>query len=136
VSSNWLSGCGPDWHVLPSVIGGPGEARFPPPCVRTVHLYVQNRLEALLYQLLAHASVQRIFDGEKEANPEGADAYPITTFTWLLFYRQQDAKKAEVFLKLVEWCATEGQAMSDSLGYIPLPAAVVAKIKIAADRIQ
>jgi hypothetical protein len=83
-----------------------------------------------------HASVQRIFDGEKEANPEGADAYPITTFTWLLFYRQQDAKKAEVFLKLVEWCATEGQAMSDSLGYIPLPAAVVAKIKIAADRIQ
>ena len=69
-------------------------------------------------------------------DPDGADAYPITTFTWLLFYRQQDAKKAEVFRKLVEWCATEGQAMSDSLGYIPLPAPVVAKIKIAAEQIR
>jgi phosphate transport system substrate-binding protein len=69
-------------------------------------------------------------------DPVGEDAYPIATFTWLLFYRQQDAKKAEVFRKLVEWCATEGQAMSDSLGYIPLPAAVVAKIKIAADQIR
>jgi phosphate transport system substrate-binding protein len=69
-------------------------------------------------------------------DPDEADAYPITTFTWLLFYRRQDGKKAEVLRKLVEWCATEGQAMSESLGYIPLPASVVAKIKVATQNIQ
>jgi phosphate transport system substrate-binding protein len=69
-------------------------------------------------------------------DPDGADAYPIATFTWLLFYRQQDAKKAEVLRKLVEWCVTEGQAMSEGLGYIPLPASVVAKIKVAAEEIK
>jgi phosphate transport system substrate-binding protein len=69
-------------------------------------------------------------------DPDGADAYPIATFTWLLFYKQQDAKKAEVLRKLVDYCATKGQAMADSLGYIPLPAPVVAKVKSAANEIK
>jgi phosphate transport system substrate-binding protein len=69
-------------------------------------------------------------------DPDGADAYPIATFTWLLFYKQQDAKKAEVLRKLVDFSATKGQAMADSLGYIPLPAPVVAKVKSAANEIK
>jgi phosphate transport system substrate-binding protein len=69
-------------------------------------------------------------------DPDGADAYPIATFTWLLFYKQQDAKKAEILRKLVDFCATKGQAMSDSLGYIPLPASVVDKVKAAANQIK
>ncbi len=69
-------------------------------------------------------------------DPDGADAYPIATFTWLLFYKQQDAKKAEILRKLVDYCVTKGQAMSDSLGYIPLPAAVVDKVKAAANEIK
>jgi phosphate transport system substrate-binding protein len=69
-------------------------------------------------------------------DPEGPEAYPIATFTWLLFYKQQDAKKADVLRKLVEYCVTKGQAMSDSLGYIPLPAPVVAKVKAAAHEIK
>jgi phosphate transport system substrate-binding protein len=35
-------------------------------------------------------------------DPAGADAYPIATFTWLLAYKKQDAKKAEWMRKLVE----------------------------------
>jgi phosphate transport system substrate-binding protein len=69
-------------------------------------------------------------------DPDGADAYPIATFTWLLFYKQQDAKKADILRKLVEYCATKGQAESDKLGYIPLPAAVVAKVKAAVNEIK
>src|SRR6516162_3884269 len=69
-------------------------------------------------------------------DPDGADAYPIATFTWLLFYKQQDAKKADVLRKLVDFCATKGQAMADSLGYIPLPAPVAAKVKSAANEIK
>ena len=64
-------------------------------------------------------------------DPAGAEAYPIATFTWLLAYKKQDAKKAEWMRKLVEYCVTSGQASSDSMGYIPLPAGVVEKIKTA-----
>ncbi len=69
-------------------------------------------------------------------DPEGADAYPIATFTWLLFYKQQDPKKAEVLRRLVEYTSTKGQAIADSMGYIPLPPSVVERIKSAADEIK
>ncbi|MGA8990548.1 MAG: phosphate ABC transporter substrate-binding protein PstS, partial [Rhodoplanes sp.] len=69
-------------------------------------------------------------------DPEGAEAYPIATFTWLLFYKDQDDKKAAVLRQLVEYCATKGQAIADSMGYIPLPANVVERIKAAAAEIK
>jgi phosphate transport system substrate-binding protein len=69
-------------------------------------------------------------------DPEGPDVYPIATFTWLLFYKQQDAKKAAVLRQLVEYCATKGQTIADSMGYIPLPAGVVEKIKAATSAIN
>jgi phosphate transport system substrate-binding protein len=69
-------------------------------------------------------------------DPAGAEAYPIATFTWLLAYKKQDAKKAEWMRRLVEYCVTTGQSISDSMGYIPLPASVVEKIKTASAQIQ
>ncbi|MFL9824380.1 phosphate ABC transporter substrate-binding protein PstS [Rhodoplanes sp. SY1] len=69
-------------------------------------------------------------------DPEGAESYPIATFTWLLFYKKQDPKKAEILRNLVEYAATKGQTIADSMGYIPLPAPVVEKIKAAAKDIQ
>jgi phosphate transport system substrate-binding protein len=69
-------------------------------------------------------------------DPAGADAYPIATFTWLLAYKKQDARKAERMRKLVEYCVTTGQSIADSMGYIPLPANVVEKIKTASAQIQ
>ena len=69
-------------------------------------------------------------------DPTGADSYPIATFTWLLAYKKQDAKKAEWMRKLIEYCVTTGQASSDSMGYIPLPANVAEKIKTASAQIQ
>ena len=38
--------------------------------------------------------------------------------------------------KLVDYCVTKGQSISDSMGYIPLPESVVAKIKTASAQIQ
>jgi phosphate transport system substrate-binding protein len=69
-------------------------------------------------------------------DPEGAEAYPIATFTWLMFYKTQDAKKASVLRQLVDYCASKGQAIADSMGYIPLPANIVEKIKVAASEIK
>jgi phosphate transport system substrate-binding protein len=69
-------------------------------------------------------------------DPAGADAYPIATFTWLLFYQKQDPKKAEWLRKVIDYCVTTGQSLADRMGYLPLPANVIAKIEPAAARIQ
>lgn len=65
-------------------------------------------------------------------DPEGADAYPIASFTWMMFYKKQDPKKAELFRKMVEYGLTKGQESADSMGYIPLPKEVVEKVRTAA----
>ena len=62
-------------------------------------------------------------------DPKDAMAYPIATFTWMLFYRKQDPTKAEALRSIVQWALTDGQNMAGDLGYIPLPEAVVAKVQ-------
>jgi phosphate transport system substrate-binding protein len=58
-------------------------------------------------------------------DPDGEDAYPIVTCTWLLCARHYaDARRAEELRNVVRFCLTEGQRYSADLGYIPLPAAL------------
>ena len=64
-------------------------------------------------------------------DPQQAEAYPIATFTWMLFYKEQDPAKAETLRQMVEYGLTDGQKIADSMGYIPLPAAVVEKVRAA-----
>jgi phosphate transport system substrate-binding protein len=55
-------------------------------------------------------------------NPDGADAYPIATMTWLLLHKTYtDAAKAKALVQFVWWAETEGQSRAASLGYAPLP---------------
>lgn len=68
-------------------------------------------------------------------DPKGKDAYPIVTFTWMLFYKDQEAKKAEALKKMVEYSITEGQKVADSMGYIPLPDSVTEKVRAASKQI-
>lgn len=84
---------------------------------------------------LAAAKLQPDLRGWVE-DPEGADSYPIVSFSWMLFYKKQDPAKAEVLRKLVEYSLTKGQTIADSMGYIPLPAPVVEKVRAAAKQIQ
>lgn len=69
-------------------------------------------------------------------DPAGEDAYPIATFTWMLFYKDQDDNKADALRKMVEYALTEGQKISDSMGYIPLPESVIEKVREASVNIQ
>ncbi|ACK51576.1 phosphate ABC transporter, periplasmic phosphate-binding protein [Methylocella silvestris BL2] len=69
-------------------------------------------------------------------DPKDPKAYPIASFTWMLFYQKQDPQKAENLRKLVAYGLTEGQKLADSMGYIPLPASVIEKVKAAAVKIQ
>jgi phosphate transport system substrate-binding protein len=68
--------------------------------------------------------------------PSGENAYPIATFTWLLFPQMQDPEKAKVARQLVEYCLTEGQKSADALGYVPLPEEVVETVRKVAQKIQ
>jgi phosphate transport system substrate-binding protein len=70
-------------------------------------------------------------------DPEGAKSYPIATYTWMLFYKEnKDPKKAAALRELVEYCLTEGQKMSEKMGYIPLPENVVSAVRKASNSIQ
>ena len=70
-------------------------------------------------------------------DPDGEDAYPIVSYTWLLLYdRYPDHDKAAALRKFVTWGLTEGQALSRDLGYIPLPTEVATLSLAAVERID
>jgi len=69
-------------------------------------------------------------------DPEAEGAYPIVSFTWMLFYEKQDPAKAEILRKLVAYGLTDGQKIADSMGYIPLPPNVAEKVLAASAKIQ
>ena len=70
-------------------------------------------------------------------DPEGPQAYPIATYTWLLLYKKNtDPKKAAALRELVDYCLTEGQKVSAQMGYIPLPESVASVVKKAAANVQ
>jgi phosphate transport system substrate-binding protein len=71
------------------------------------------------------------------ADPAGADAYPIVTYTWLLLLKRYDDEKVtRTVKKMVRYALTEGQQISESLGYIPLPRGVTDRVLAAVERIR
>jgi phosphate transport system substrate-binding protein len=70
-------------------------------------------------------------------DPEGAEAYPIVTYTWMLVPKKvSDPEKAKAIEAMVEYGLTDGQKITGELGYVPLPKAVVEKVAAAADQIS
>ncbi len=65
-------------------------------------------------------------------NAPGKDAYPISSFTWLLIPQQsKDAAKGKILADFLNWMVTDGQKMTAALSYAPLPDGVVQKEKEA-----
>ena len=63
-------------------------------------------------------------------NQPGKASWPITGATFILMHKKADnAKNSAEALKFFDWALTKGQAQASALEYIPLPDAVVAKIK-------
>lgn len=70
-------------------------------------------------------------------DPEGDGAYPIASYTWMMFYKKyDDPKKAAAVRKMIDYCLSEGQKMSEKMGYLPLPANVIAEVRKAAANIN
>jgi phosphate transport system substrate-binding protein len=70
-------------------------------------------------------------------DPEGAEAYPIVTYTWMLVPKKvSDPEKAKAIEAMVEYGLTDGQKITGELGYVPLPKTVVEQVAAAADQIS
>ena len=62
-------------------------------------------------------------------NAAGKGAYPISSFTWLLVYRNQpDAAKGKKLIDFVRWALTEGEKSAATLDYAPLPPAMAKQL--------
>jgi phosphate transport system substrate-binding protein len=60
-------------------------------------------------------------------NAAGKGAYPISSFTWLLFYEKPtDKQRAKIMVDFMKWALTDGQKYCAELGYAPLPKEVIA----------
>ena len=56
-------------------------------------------------------------------NAPGADAYPISSFTWLLIPDpSKDPAKGKVLHDFLQWMVDHGEAEASSMTYAPLPA--------------
>jgi phosphate transport system substrate-binding protein len=59
-------------------------------------------------------------------NAAGDSVYPISSFTWLLFYQDpKDKAQAKTMVEFMKWALTDGQKFAPDLGYAPLPKSVV-----------
>ncbi|MEG3832730.1 phosphate ABC transporter substrate-binding protein PstS [Microcoleus sp. Z1_C3] len=70
-------------------------------------------------------------------DPEGAESYPIVSYTWMLIPKTvADPNKAKAIEAMIEYGLNEGQKVSPELGYVPLPQNVKEKVAAAADGIS
>jgi phosphate transport system substrate-binding protein len=68
-----------------------------------------------------------------DANPAGANAYPIVSLTWILAYPESKIGVKETLRYML---SEKSQATSDSLGYVPLPEDLRQKALAAVDSIK
>ncbi len=70
-------------------------------------------------------------------NAPGENAYPLTSFTWLLLpARITDRGKKVMILSFLRWILVDGQKIAAPLGYAPLPAPVAARALAATKMVE
>lgn len=67
-------------------------------------------------------------------NTSAPDGYPITTFTWLVIYKEQNYNnrtfdRARALVSLLWWMTHDGQKFAPSLLYAPLPEKAISLIE-------
>jgi phosphate transport system substrate-binding protein len=69
-------------------------------------------------------------------NPSGANAYPISTLTWILAYKTGNGEKADDIRAALKYAlSSKAQSIADDLGYVPLSGSILNRARIAIDRI-
>ncbi|HEY1647570.1 MAG TPA: phosphate ABC transporter substrate-binding protein PstS [Terracidiphilus sp.] len=154
VSKDWESGPGkgtsPNWPVGVGGKGNEGVAglvRQLPGAIGYVELIyaVQNHIAFGSMKNAAGNWVKASIDGVTEAaagiqnmpadyrisitNAPGANAYPISSFTYLLIpSHPTDAGKEKVLKDMLSWCIKSGEGEASSLSYAPLPQTLQEKV--------
>jgi phosphate transport system substrate-binding protein len=152
VSPEWKTkvgaGTSPNW---PAGIGGKGnegvtgQVKQTPNTIGYVELAyaVQNKLPVALIKNKAGSFVEPTIDavtaaaaGSLPTTPEdlrvsitdadGATAYPISSYTYILAYKAQtDAAKGKVLVDFLWWGIHDGEKFAKELQYAPLPTEIV-----------
>jgi phosphate transport system substrate-binding protein len=152
VSPEWKKRVGVNtalnWPVGLGGKGNPGVAglvKQTPGAIGYVELIyaLQNRIDYGSVQNMAGKFLRATIDGVTAAaaaaansmpadfrvsitNAPGDGAYPISSFTWLLFYENpKDKASAKTMVEFMKWALTDGQRFTKDLGYAPLPESVV-----------
>ena len=153
VSKDWAGGPGkgtsPSW---PAGVGGKGNegvaglVRQLPGAIGYVELIyaLQNKISYGTMKNAAGNWTKATIEGVTEAaasvktmpadfrvsitNAPGANAYPISSFTWMLVpLKSADPAKGKVLKDLLSWIVKAGETEATALSYAPLPASVVEK---------
>src|SRR6202030_90521 len=152
VSADWQSKVGKNTSVnWPVGLGGKGNEgvagllKQTPDSIGYIELIyaVQNKLPYGLVKNASSAFVKATLEGVSAAaagasipddfrvsitNAPGKAAYPISSFTWLLIPAKiDDAAKKKAITDFLHWMLADGQKMTETLTYAPLPKPVVAK---------
>jgi len=154
VNKEWLNGPGkgtsPSW---PTGVGGKGNegvaglVRQMPGAVGYVELIyaLQNKISYGEVKNAAGKWTKASIAGVTEAaasikqlpadyrvsitNSPGANAYPISSFTWLLVpLKSPNPAKGKVLKDLLSWIVKSGESEAAALSYAPLPPSVAEKV--------
>ncbi len=73
----------------------------------------------------------------EDPNPAGANAYPISTLTWILAYKSGYAPgKAEAVREALNYAlSTKAQSIADDLGYVPLAGSVLHRARLKVQQV-
>jgi phosphate transport system substrate-binding protein len=89
--------------------------------------FVESSLESVTAAAAAASKVMPADFRVSITNAPGKGVYPISSFTWMLFYENPgDKQRARIMVDFMKWALTDGQKYCADLGYAPLPAEVVA----------
>jgi len=162
VSPEWKSSVGSDTSVKwPLGMGGKGNEgvagmiRQLPGSIGYVELIyaLQNNIPYGSVRNAAGAFVKASLEGVTAAaasapkmpadfrisitNSPGKDAYPISSFTWLLIpVQSKNPATGKILADFLSWMVTDGQKMTSALSYAALPDNVVAKEKEAIKQVK
>jgi phosphate transport system substrate-binding protein len=142
-SVNWPTGVGGNGNegVAGAVMNSPGAIGYNSLSYALINDmafgYVKNSSGNVIEPSFAATSAAADIDLPADTrvlftNTPAPDGYPIAGFAWMLVYENLEANKAisnrEQAVELVNfiiWCITDGQELSEQLGYARLPRAAV-----------
>jgi len=69
-------------------------------------------------------------------NPAGANAYPISTLTWVLAYKTGNGANTAAIRSALNYAlSSKAQSIADDLGYVPLSGSILNRARLAVSRI-